>query len=77
MGLIKKIFKPVRKVLDKANNTTLVKLASIIDEAELWLKSIDTSFSFVISRILFLLLKFWNAELIFSIVNSFFVQKIS
>ena len=32
---------------------TLVKLSSIIEDAGLWLKSIDTSFSFVVLRTLF------------------------
>ena len=56
---------------------TLVKDASTIADDELWLKSIETSFSEVISKTLFdsFFEAIVNASLIFSIVTSFFVQK--
>ena len=55
---------------------TFVNDASTIEEAGLWLKSIETSFSSVISKILIFcfLLKSLKAELIFSTDKSFLEQ---
>ena len=57
--------------------TTFVKELSTIAEEELWLKSIETNFSDVISIIflVWLLIADWNAELIFSLSTFFTLKK--